>query len=344
MYRLLTGVKVLELAGLAPVPHCGLLLADFGADVTVIDKKHPVVEQRLNRGKTIKEFDLRNPDDLNKIRELCKTSDVLLDPYRPGTLEKMGLDPLTLWKENKGLIICRISGYGQTGRMSKEAGHDINYVAMSGMMTTFAGAESSRPWPPVNMLADFAGGGLSAAFGIVSAIHARSHNGGNGCVLDCSMTEGVAYLASFVQHYYDQSHLFTDKYAAFTGECPIYRTYKTKDGKFVAVGPLEPKFHQEMFEVLGVDGHDLFENPERVIKMLEDTFLLKTRDEWTKTFEGKDCCVTPVLDIHEVGTYGQHVDRQNFTKSDKFGGTWIARPSPRVLTIEELAAAARSKL
>ncbi|PIC19753.1 hypothetical protein B9Z55_025186 [Caenorhabditis nigoni] len=178
------------------------------------------------------------------------------------------------------------------------------------------------------------------------------------------MTEGTAYLASFVQHYYDQSHLFTDKYAAFTGECPIYRygkvkeevaienawknvfrTYKTKDGKFMAVGPLEPKFHQNMFEVLGVDGDDLFSDPELITKELEETFLQKTRDEWSKVFEGKDCCVTPVLDIHEVGTYGQHVDRQNFTKSDKFGGTWIAKPSPRVQTMEELTATAtRSKL
>uniref|UniRef100_A0A8R1DQT9 Uncharacterized protein n=1 Tax=Caenorhabditis japonica TaxID=281687 RepID=A0A8R1DQT9_CAEJA len=312
MPKLLSGVKVLELAGLAPVPHCGLLLADFGADVTVIDK----------------------------VRELCRTSDVLLDPYRPGTLEKMGLDPLSLWEDNKGLIICRISGYGQTGRMSQEAGHDINYVAMSGMMPTFTGVEASRPWPPVNMLADFAGGGLSAAFGIVSAILARAHNGGKGCVLDCSMTEGVAYLASFVQHYYDQPHLFTDKYAAFAGECPIYRTYKTKDGKFIAVGPLEPKFHTAMFEVLGIDGGELFENPEKIIKLLEEKFLEKTRDEWAQIFEGKDCCVTPVLDIHEVGTYGQHIDRQNFTRSDQFGGTWIAKPSPRVQTPEQL----RSKL
>lgn len=169
MYRFLSGIKVVEIAGLAPVPHCGMMLADFGADVTVIDKvryinfiscwrtnnavnfqKNPAIEQRLNRGKTMKQLDLKNPEDIKKVlknptlcsqklkfqvRDLCQTSDVLLDPYRPGTLEKMGLDPSTLWNNNKGLIICKISGYGQTGRMSQETGHDINYVALSGQLS-----------------------------------------------------------------------------------------------------------------------------------------------------------------------------------------------------------------
>ncbi|CAA88571.2 CaiB/baiF CoA-transferase family protein ZK892.4 [Caenorhabditis elegans] len=340
MYRFLSGIKVVEIAGLAPVPHCGMMLADFGADVTVIDKKNPAIEQRLNRGKTMKQLDLKNPEDIKKVRDLCQTSDVLLDPYRPGTLEKMGLDPSTLWNNNKGLIICKISGYGQTGRMSQETGHDINYVALSGMLPTFSGVNATRPWPPANMLADFAGGGLSAAFGILSAIYARSHNGGKGCLLDCSMTEGVAYLSSFVQHYYDQPNLFTDKYALFSGECPIYRTYKTKDDKFVAVGAVEPKFYQNLFKLLNVDGRDLFVNPGKITEDLESRFLQKTRDKWANIFKGQECCVTPVLDIHEVGSYGQHVDRNSFTKTSS---NWIANPSPRVWTQDELAALSSKK-
>ncbi|CAI5455103.1 unnamed protein product [Caenorhabditis angaria] len=336
MQKLLAGIKVVELAGLAPVPYCGLILADFGADVTVVDKKDSSHEQRLNRGKQLKELNLRDPADLKKIREMCRTSDVLLDPFRPGVLEKAGLDPSSLLEENKSLIICRISGYGQTGRMNQDAGHDINYVSMSGMLPTFTGKQASRPWPPANMLADFAGGSLTAAFGIVSAIHARSKNGGEGCVIDCSMTEGVAYIASFIQHYHDQDFMFSDEFSLFSGNCPIYRTYKTKDSKFVAVGCIEPKFHQNMFEVLQIDGSDLFTNPGGMVKQLEDIFLTKTRNEWETVFEGKECCVTPVLDIDEIGSHGLHKDRNNFEKSEKYGGTWIAKPAPKIQTLEDL--------
>ncbi|CAB3399727.1 unnamed protein product [Caenorhabditis bovis] len=337
MAKLLNGVKVVELSGLAPVPHCGLVLADFGAQVTVVEKKEfQTIEQRLNRGKDLVLLDLKDPTDLKKVQDMCKVSDVLLDPYRPGILEKIGLDPLKLLQQNERLIICRITGYGQTGRMRSEAGHDINYVSLSGMLPIFSGAESSRPWPPVNMLADFAGGGLTAAFGIVSALHARSQNGGKGCVIDCSMTEGISYLGAFVQHYYDQSHMFTDKYGIFTGECPLYRTYKTKDDKFIAVGALEPKFHQNMFRVLGFDGSDIFDDPEKLVRQMEQIFLTRTRDEWWQIFEGKDCCVTPVLNMDEVGEFGLHKDRRSFQKSEVYGGTWIAKPAPRILTIDDL--------
>ncbi|CAD6189279.1 unnamed protein product [Caenorhabditis auriculariae] len=323
MQKLLNGVKVVELVGLAPVPYCGLVLSDFGADVTLVQKKSSeVVEQRLTRGKSSIALDLRDKNDLKKVKELCLTSDVLLDPHRPGVLEKMGLDPIDLLEE---------------------AGHDINYVALSGMMPTISGKHAERPWPPVNLLADFAGGGLTAAFGIVSALLARSHNGGKGCVIDCSMVEGLAYLSSFVTNYYNMSHLWTDPYAAFSGNCPIYRTYKTKDGKFMAVGALEPKFHQKMFEILGIDGSDAFGDPEKLTKDMEQKFEERTRDEWTQVFLGQDACVTPVLEIDEVGSFGHHKDRGTFEKNEEYG-QWIAKPAPRMLYLPELVAQRKSKI
>ncbi|EYC04327.1 hypothetical protein Y032_0088g2145 [Ancylostoma ceylanicum] len=224
---LLQGVRVIELAGLAPVPHCGMVLADFGASVMLIekpnDKDDAAMEQRLAGRKTRQGLDLRSSEDRTKLRQLCRDSDVLLDPYRPGVLEKMGLDPVELLEENKGLVVCRLTGYGQTGPLAQEAGHDINYVAITGLLPTISGHSCHRPTPPVNLLADFAGGGLTAAFGIVAALLKREKNGGHGCIIDCSMSEGLSYLASFVHRYHDIEHLWTQPYAAFSGDCPIYR-------------------------------------------------------------------------------------------------------------------------
>ncbi|VDM67596.1 unnamed protein product [Strongylus vulgaris] len=203
-----------------------MVLADFGANVTLIEKPEQDgmgMEQRLANRKNIQGLDLKKPEDRAKLKQLCKESDVLLDPYRPGVLEKMGLDPLDLLEENKGLVVCRLTGYGQTGPLAHEAGHDINYVAITGLMPTISGHSCHRPWPPVNLLADFAGGGLTAAFGVVAALLKREKNGGHGCVIDCSMSEGLSYLASFVHRYHDISHLWTDPNAAFSGDCPIYR-------------------------------------------------------------------------------------------------------------------------
>ncbi|PAV62909.1 hypothetical protein WR25_26747 [Diploscapter pachys] len=280
---MLAGIKVLELEGLAPVPHCGLLLADLGAQVTD-DNQYP--EQRLIRGKARESIDLKTKEGVLKLREMCRTSDVLLDPYRPGILEKMGLDPISLLSEvNKGLVICRLTGYGQTGDMSKEAGHDINYVSITG---------------------------------------------GNGCVIDSSMVEGLAYLGSFVSQYQDLSMLWTDPYAMFSGI-----TYETSDGKYVAVGALEPKFNGNLLQVLncGLTQADIYSNPKKVVEELEKLFKTKTRDEWAEIFKDKDACVTPVLDIHEAGTFPHNSQRSTFSKDGK---KWIPNSAPKFYSLEDL--------
>ncbi|KAK6026219.1 III protein, CoA-transferase family [Ostertagia ostertagi] len=335
---LLNGVRVIELAGLAPVPHCGMVLADFGANVTVIEKPSRdddiPMEQRMAERKTLQGLDLKSPQDVEKLKQLCRTSDVLLDPYRPGVLEQIGLDPVKLLEENKGLIVCRLTGYGQTGPLAQEAGHDINYVSITGLLPTTSGHNCARPWPPANLLADFAGGGLTAAFGIVAALLKREKNGGHGCIIDCSMFEGLSYLASFIRRYHDIEHLWTQPYAAFSGDCPIYRTYKTKDDKWLAVGALEPKFSRNLFKVLGIDRDvsDIFSDPATVSAEMEEIFRTKTRDEWMKLFTGKQACVTPVLDHDEALQYEHNVVRGSFTEVDN---RTVPQPAPRMYSKDE---------
>ncbi|GMR46897.1 hypothetical protein PMAYCL1PPCAC_17092, partial [Pristionchus mayeri] len=345
----LKGVTVLELSGLAPVPHCGMILADFGADVTVLEKTAEAsvplakdggnVENRLNRGKKSEVVDLKKAEGVKRVREMCRTADVLLDPYRPGVLEKLGLDPIQLLQDNPALIVCRLTGYGQDGALAQEAGHDINYTALSGVLPTIAGTRKQPPWPPANLLADFAGGGLTAAFGVVAALYHRTTNGNKGAVLDVSMTEGLAYLSTFISMYKELDHLWTTPFAAFGSECPIYRCYETKDGKFMSVGCLEPKFTHNMLNVTGLADRfsiaDVHANAGEVAKELERVFLTKTRDEWAKICEGKDACVAPVLDMEEVGNYPHHRERGAFI-CDEDGHRWLPRPHPRFYSMEEL--------
>ncbi|CAI4233088.1 unnamed protein product [Auanema sp. JU1783] len=319
-HTLLKGLKVLELAGLAPVPHCGLLLADAGADVTVVEKKksNDFVEQRLIRGKRLVQADLKSSADFKEIKDMICKSDILLDPYRPGVLEKIGLDPVKLLEENPKLIVCRLTGYGQSGPMKNEAGHDINYVGLSGLLPVISSHNTKQLWPPANLLADFAGGGLTAAFAVLVAALARSSNGGKGCIIDCSMVDGLAYLGTFINMFQDVDMFWKEQYAIFKGNYPTYRTYSTKDEKSVAVGALEPQFKQILFD--------------SITSKLEKIFLQKTREEWTQTFKGKNACVTPVLDLSDCGTHEHNSSRGTFYSERDH---WIPNFAPKFYSKEE---------
>ncbi|KAK0405390.1 hypothetical protein QR680_017964 [Steinernema hermaphroditum] len=334
MQKPLRGVKVVEIVGLAPVPYCGLVLADFGADVTILAKETATVEQRLNRGKKTVTVDFKSTEGIAEIREMCLNSDVLLDPFRPGVLENMGLDPVDLLAQNKKLIVARLTGYGQTGKFALEAGHDINYVSMTGLLPTLAGRYNKPYWPPANILADFAGGGLTAAFGVVAALFQREQNGGQGSIVDVSMVDGLSYLGSFVTMYKDIDLMWNHNYAFFSGACPIYRTYETKDGKYMAVGALERKFNAPFFKVMGVKAKlsDIMDKTDVVVKELEEKFKTKTRDEWVEIFKDADCCVTPVLDIEEVGNHPHHQSRGGFKQVEE---KWVPEPAPRIYSAEQ---------
>ncbi|NXR57977.1 AMACR racemase, partial [Rhadina sibilatrix] len=248
----LGGVRVLELAGLAPAPLCGMILADFGAQVVRVDRlPRPAAalqhEDVQARGKRSLALDLKRPQGAAALRRLCGVADVLIEPFRHGVMERLGLGPEVLLRENPRLIYARLTGFGQTGKYAKSAGHDINYLALSGVLSKL-GRKNENPYAPVNLLADFAGGGVMCALGIVIALFERAKSG-RGQVIDASMVEGVAYLSSFLWKSQrlglwnqPRGENLLDSGAHF------YEIYRTSDGKFMAVGAIEPAFYNQLIK------------------------------------------------------------------------------------------------
>ncbi|KAK1788365.1 hypothetical protein P4O66_016803, partial [Electrophorus voltai] len=251
----LAGVRVIELAGLAPAPFCGMILADFGAKVIRVDRtKVAVSVDTQARGKQSVSLNLKSPEGVAVLKTLCIQSDVVLEPFRKGVMEKLGLGPEELLRENPRLIYARLTGYGQSGSYARAAGHDINYLAMSGLLSML-GRSSEKLYAPLNLLADFAGGGLTCALGIVLALLERSRSG-QGQIIDASMVEGAAYLGSFVW-----KSRSTGLWNRPRGQnlldsgAPFYDTYRTADGKYMAVGAIEPQFYDQLIHEGGLAWH-----------------------------------------------------------------------------------------
>uniref|UniRef100_A0A1B0DNP1 Uncharacterized protein n=1 Tax=Phlebotomus papatasi TaxID=29031 RepID=A0A1B0DNP1_PHLPP len=322
----LKGVKVLELAGLAPAPFCGMILSDFGATVTRIDKIPQNNLDVLKDGKRNIALNLKHEEGRNVVRDLCKRSDVLIEPYRPGIMEKLGLGPDVLMKDNPRLVYARLTGFGQNGPLAQRAGHDINYLAISGILS-FLGRKDEKPTAPVNLLADFAGGGLLCAFGILAALLARQ-NTGRGQVVDAAMVEGAAYVGSFLTRSQslpiwgrDRGENMLDTGSFF------YDTYETKDGKFMSVGCLEPQFFDTMIQTLGLEGQlTQFDDNAKGKKILEETFRQKTQSEWSEIFEKTDSCVFPVLHWTEASAHSHNKFREVFVNVKDV----IPNPSPKL--------------
>ncbi|XP_071489729.1 alpha-methylacyl-CoA racemase-like [Diadema antillarum] len=328
----LKGVKVIEIAGLAPAPHAGMILADFGAKVIRVDRVRQILDSdRLARGKLSVALDLKMPEGLEAFKRVSKDADVLIEPFRPGVMERMGLGPAIMTKENPRLIYARLSGFGQDGPWNKMAGHDINYVSMSGVLSLL-GRKGGNPTPPLNLIADFAGGGLMCAMGILMALFERTKSG-LGQVIDANLLSGTAYVCSWFWMGRDLGVCGEDRGSNLldTG-APFYETYRTLDGKFMAVGALEPQFYMQFLEGLGLsEDNDLpfqmsKEDWPRMKQTFARIFVTKTQAEWTRIFSNTDACVTPVLTRDEAAEHPQNKVMGNFLKNTK--GSHEPTPAP----------------
>ncbi|KAJ3605417.1 hypothetical protein NHX12_027464 [Muraenolepis orangiensis] len=317
----LAGIRIIELAGLAPAPFCGMVLADFGASVIRVDRTKVAMSlDTLARGKRSVALNLKTPEGVAILKKLCVKSDVVLEPYRKGVMEKLGLGPETLLKDNPRLIYARLTGYGQSGPYATAAGHDINYLAMSGLLSRL-GRHGEKPHAPLNLVADFAGGGLTCALGIVLALLERTRSG-KGQVIDASMVEGAAYMGSFVWKSRAIGMWEGDRgQNMLDGGAPFYDTYRTADGKHVAVGAMEGQFYQQLLHGLGLDAADLPPQmsmgdwPE-LKRVFEGRFAAKTQAEWADVFDGTDACVTPVLSLDQVSAHPHNKERGSFVVGD----------------------------
>jgi alpha-methylacyl-CoA racemase len=335
----LNGIKIIEMAGLAPSSFCGMILSDFGADVVVIDRliKHRKVihstmkTNPLNRGKTSIQINLKTEEGVNLVFRMIEKADILIESYRPGVMEKLGLGPDITLKRNPKLIYARLTGWGQTGSYATMAGHDINYIAISGLLSLFRRA-GEKPLPPLNLLGDFAGGSMLCVMGILLSLIERN-NSGKGQVVDSAIIDGVTYIAAFL-HGLFANHLMTLDVGTnrLDGGAPFYQTYKTLDEKFIAVGSLEPQFYSLLLKYLGIDPASMPEQNDQskwlaVKDKFTETFITRTRDEWADIFNGTDACVTPILAFDEVMDNCHNQERKTLVNID---GILQPAPAPRL--------------
>ncbi|KAF1829238.1 alpha-methylacyl-CoA racemase [Decorospora gaudefroyi] len=307
----LADIRVLEFAGLAPGPFAGMLLADYGATVLRLDRApaSPTTDQ-LTRRKTSICVDLKSPAGLALIKKIIPRVDIVIDPFRPGVLEKAGLDPTNvLLRLNKRLIVARMTGFRRDGKYSHMAGHDINYIAVSGVLSLF-GRQGAKPHAPGNLMGDFAGGGAMCFVGILLALLARERSG-FGQVVEANMVDGSAVLATMPRLGLKNEVWGRERGAnMLDGGAPFYDTYETKDGRYMAVGAIEPQFYAALLKGLGLGSEQLpgdrarREDWPKLKDFFAEVFRKKTRAEWEVVFDGTDACCTPVLTHAELESKG----------------------------------------
>jgi len=332
----LSGVKVIELQGIGPGPFCGMMLADMGAEILRIDRSASVGRPAaktdiLARGRKSIAVDLKNPEGIEIALKLIDSADVLIEGFRPGVTERLGLGPDVCLSRNERLIYGRMTGWGQTGSMAHVAGHDINYISLSGALHA-VGTAGDKPVPPLNLVGDFGGGGMMLAFGICAALHERN-NSGRGQVIDAAMTDGSALLMNAIFGRMNLGAWSHDRGSnLLDGGAHFYNTYETSDGKWISVGSIEPQFYALLLEKSGLGADE--ELPEQMSQSdwpdlkdkLTEIFRTKTRDEWDEIMLGTDICYSPILTFDEARVHPHNLERRTFVEQD---GVHQAAPAPR---------------
>lgn len=329
----LAGVKVIELGGIGPGPHAGMVLTDLGADVVRVRRpgglQMPAENvDLLHRGKRVVDLDVKK--DPAALLTLVAKADVLIDAFRPGTCERLGIGPDDCAAVNPRLIFARITGWGQHGPLAQTAGHDINYLSQTGALSAI-GYRDRPPVVPLNLVADFGGGSMLVLLGIVAALYEREHSG-RGQVVDAAMVDGVAVLTQ-VAWTMKSTGALRDERESFLldGSAPFYRTYETADGKHMAVGAIEPQFYAQLLAGLGLSADELPAQMDRAAfpelrRLFAERFARRTRDEWAEIFSGTDACVTPVLTWSEASRSDHLRARSTLVQAN---GVDQAAPAPR---------------
>jgi alpha-methylacyl-CoA racemase len=333
----LAGLRVVELAGIGPGPFACMLLADLGADVIKIDRRADAglgvprgYEYDLaSRSRPSVAVDLKNPDGVETVLKLVEGADVLIEPFRPGVTEKLGLGPDDCMARNPRLVYARMTGFGGTGTLARAAGHDINYIALTGALLAIGGPD--KPTPPLNLIGDYGGGALYLAFGVMAAVY-EAQRSGQGQVVDVGMVDGAASLMIPVYGLHAAGTI-TDQRASniLDGGAPFYDAFECADGKFVSIGSIEKKFYALLLEKLGLLDADLPDQmdkskwPELKARFAE-VIRTKTRDEWVGIMEGTDVCFAPVMSMSEAHTHPHNAARGNF---EEVAGITQPGPAPR---------------
>ena len=328
----LSGLKVVEFAGIGPGPFCGMLLSDLGADVVRIDRKGAGRGSRTDitsRGRRSVAMDLKSPAAVEACLKLFEGADAVFEGFRPGVMERLGLGPDVALKRNPKLVYGRMTGWGQTGPYANAAGHDMNYIAISGALGAIGTAE--KPIPPLNLVGDFGGGALYLAFGLLAGvIHARAS--GQGQVIDCAMSDGAASLMAMF-YGMKAAGVWTDQRRSnlLDGGAHFYDTYQCADGEWIAIGSIEPQFYALLLEKTGITDPAFKAQMDRgqwpaLREKLAAAIAGKTRDEWCDIMAGTDVCFGPVLSLDEAPKHAHNVARQTFVEVD---GVIQPAPAPR---------------
>lgn len=325
----LKGIRVLEFTGLGPAPFCAMLLSDLGADVIAVDRAGapaPAADLVTRRGRLHLPLDLKSPDDNRLCLDLFERAEIVLEGFRPGVMERLGLGPDVALARNPALVYGRMTGWGQSGPYARMAGHDINYVAITGALHAIGPAE--RPVPPLNLVGDFGGGALYLAMGVLAALlHARET--GEGQVVDAAISDGAASLMAMLYGYLGGGRWRDAREAnRLDGGAHFYGTYRCADGEWIAIGAIEPQFYAELLERLEISDADFDAQLDSrrwplLRDKLQSRFAERTRAQWCALFEGTDVCFAPVLSMTEAPSHPHNRARQAFVTRDG-----IAQPAP----------------